>query len=61
MVDYVSSLMISISGVVHTGGESLQDGLRDVQTYKITLASAYVLHCLSVMWSQFPMKGRSLK
>ena len=39
-----------LSGTVHTGNESLQDGLGDMQTHKMTLASAYVLHCLSAMW-----------
>jgi len=34
-------------GAVHTGGESLQSGLGDVQTCGITLALAYVLCCLS--------------
>jgi len=42
-----------MSGVVHTGGESPQDGLRDVQTYRMTLALAYVLHYLSATWLQF--------
>jgi len=32
----------------HQGGSS-QDGLRDKQTCGTTLASAYVLHCLSAM------------
>ena len=36
-----------LSGVVYTGGESLQGGLRDVQTHGMTLALAYVLHHLS--------------
>jgi len=39
-----------LSDAVHTGGESLQDGLRVVQTCGIILASAYVLHHLSAMW-----------
>jgi len=38
-------------------GESLQTGLRDEQTCGTTLASAYVLHCLSAMWLQLQMKG----
>jgi len=42
----------------HQGG-SPQDGLRDEQTCGMTLASAYVLHCLSAMWSQLQMMGRS--
>ena len=40
---------ISLSGVVYTRGESLQDSFRDMQTYGITLASAYVLCYLSAM------------
>ena len=38
-----------MSGMVHIGGESSQDGLEDVQTYGMTLASAYMLHYLSTM------------
>jgi len=38
-----------MSGTVHTRGESLQDGLRYMQTCGTILASAYVLHCLSVV------------
>jgi len=41
----------SMSGIVHTGSESLQDGLRDVWTCGMILASAYVLCYLSAMWS----------
>ena len=33
--------------MVHTGGESLQDGLGVVWTCEITLASAYILYYLS--------------
>jgi len=51
----------SVLDIVHTRDESLQDGLRDVQTCGMTLASAYVLHHLSAMWSQLQMIGRSLK
>jgi len=40
-------MLFLLSGVVHTGGESLQGGLGDVWTHGMTLASAYVLHCLS--------------
>ena len=53
-----SDLML---GVVHTGGESLQDGLGNIQTYGTTLASAYVLCCLSAVWSQFQRIERSLR
>jgi len=38
-----------MSGMVHIGGESSQDGLEDVQTCGTTLALAYVLHRLSTM------------
>jgi len=38
-----------MSGAVHTGSESPQDGLRDVWTCGMTLASAYVLCCLSAV------------
>ena len=36
---------------LHWGG-SLQNGLRDEQTCGMTLALAYVLHCLSAAWLQ---------
>ena len=48
-------------GMVHTRGKSSQDGLRDVWTSRTTLASAYVLCCLSAVWSQFQIIGRSLR
>ena len=48
-----------LSNVVHTGSESLQDRLGDMQTCRMTLASAYMLHCLSATWSQLQIKGRS--
>ena len=39
---------------------SLQNGLGDEQTCGMTLASAYVLCCLSAAWSQLQMKeGKS--
>jgi len=41
----------------HRGG-SPQDGLGDKQTCGMTLASAYVLRCLSAVWSQLQMKER---
>ncbi len=50
-----------MSDVVHTGGKSSQDGLRDMQTCRMILALAYVLHCLSTVWSQFPIEERSPK
>ena len=44
----------------HRGG-SLQDGLGNEQTCGMTLASAYVLCCLSATWSQLQMIKRSLR
>ena len=38
--------LIILLGIVHTGGESLREELRDVQTCGTILASAYVLRCL---------------
>ena len=40
-------------------GGSPQDRLRDEQTCRTTLASAYVLHHLSATWSQLQMMGVS--
>ena len=40
-------------------GRSPQDGLGDKQTCRMTLASAYVLCCLSAIWLQLQMIGRS--
>jgi len=42
-------------------GGSSQDGLRDEQTYGMTLASAYVLCHLSAAWLQLQMMERSLR
>ena len=39
----------SMSGIVHTGGESPQDGLGNVWTCGMTLASDYVLYYLSAI------------
>ena len=44
----------------HQGG-SLRNGLGDEQTCETTLASAYVLRCLSAVWSQLQMKERKSK
>ena len=38
-----------LSGAVHTGSESPQDRLGDIQTYRTTLASAYMLCYLSAV------------
>ena len=40
-------------------GRSLQNVLRDEWTCGTTLASAYVLRCLSATWSQLQIKERS--
>jgi len=42
----------------HQGG-SPQNELGDEQTCRMTLASVYVLRCLSTTWSQLQMMGRS--
>ena len=39
--------LIYLLDIVYTGGESPQDGLENVQTCEMTLASAYMLHYLS--------------
>jgi len=44
----------------HQGG-SPQNGLGVEQTCGMTLASAYVLCCLSAAWSQLQMKERKSK
>jgi len=44
----------------HWGG-SLQNGLRVEWTCGMTLASAYVLCCLSATWSQLQIKERKSK
>jgi len=51
--------LIILSGAVHTRGESLQEGLGDVQTCRMTLASAYVLCCLFSAWLQLQILGRN--
>ena len=38
-----------VSGMVHTSGKSLLDRLKNMQTCRTTLASAYILYYLSVM------------
>jgi len=38
-------------GVVHTRGESPQNGIGDEWTCGMILASAYMLHHLSAAWS----------
>jgi len=57
----MQAIFKNMSGVVHTGGESLQDELRVVWTCGTTLALAYVLRHLFTMWSQLQMIGRSLR
>jgi len=53
-----TGVYVSVRCSSHWGG-SLQNGLRDEQTCGMTLALAYMLHCLSAMWSQVQMIGRS--
>jgi len=48
-ISLLFTILTLLSSVVYTGSESLQGGLRDVQTCGMTLASAYMLCCLSVM------------
>ena len=50
-----------MSDMVYTRRESPQDRLRDMWTCGMTVASAYVLHHLSTIWSQFSIEGRSSK
>ena len=52
--------LIILSGIFHTGDESLQDDLEDVQICGIILASAYVLHYLFATWLKFQIRERSL-
>ena len=53
--------LIILSDIVHTGDKSLQDRLRDIWTYRTTLASAYALHYLSAIWLQLQIRERSLR
>ena len=55
------NLCVMLSDTVHTEGESLQDGLGDMWTHEMTLASAYILCHLSAIWLQFQRIGRSLR
>ena len=56
MIYYKYILCVRCSS--HQGG-SLQNGLGDERTCGMTLALAYVLHCLSAAWLQLQMMGRS--
>jgi len=59
---FIDNMMVgTVSGAVHTRGESLQDRLRDIWTCRMTLASAYMLYHLSAVWLQLQMIGRSLR
>jgi len=49
-------LWLAVRHGSHQGG-SPQNRLGDKRTCGITLASAYVLHCLSAAWLQLQMKG----
>ena len=60
-VDLACLFILHVFSNVRRGshwGRSPQDGLGDERTCETTLASAYVLHCLSTAWSQLQMKGR---
>ena len=54
---YKALSLIFVRHSSHWGG-SPQNGLGDKRTCGTTLASAYVLHCLSVAWLQLQMKER---
>ena len=47
--------------MVYTGGESPQDRLRDIWTYRMILALAYVLYYLSAAWLKLEIRGISLR
>ena len=51
--------LIILSDMVFTGDESPQDWLGDVWTCRTILTSAYMLHYLSVAWSQLQIRERS--
>jgi len=50
-------MSMSVRHGSHRGG-SPQNGLGDERTCGTTLASAYVLRCLSAVWLQLQMKER---
>jgi len=55
----LGKIHVKLLGTVHTRGESLQDGLGDIQTHKMTLALAYILYHLSAMWLWFQNRKKS--
>ena len=55
---YITNL---ISDTVHTGCESLQEGLGDMQTCGMTLALTYMLCHLSIVWLQLQILERNLR
>ena len=58
--EHKGGYFVNVRRSSHQSG-SPQNGLGDERTCGITLASAYVLCCLSVMWSQLQMKERKSK
>ena len=54
----ITVLFVSVRYSSHWGG-SPQNELRDEWICGTTLASAYILHHLSAVWSQLQMIGRS--
>jgi len=54
---YEKTISSTVRHGSHWGG-SPQNKLGVEWTCGMTLASAYVLHCLSAVWSQLQMKGR---
>ena len=58
MIREVGQQPITVGRSSHWGG-SLQNRLRDEWTCGMTLALAYVLRCLSAVWSQLQIMGES--
>ena len=50
--------LIILSDTVHTRDKSLWNQLRDAQTFGTTLASAYILYYLTVVWLQLQIKEK---
>ena len=52
---------VKMLDVVYTKNESLQSWLGNIQTCGVTLALAYMLCYLTIVWLQLQMKERSLR
>ena len=52
---------VKILDVIYTKNESLQSWLGNIQTCGVTLALAYMLCYLTIVWLQLQMKERSLR